>query len=187
MKVFHGFDHLPQFHRPAVTVGSYDGVHRGHKVLIERLLQEARMLRGESIVLTFEPHPRITLGRDKGLLLLTTLNEKLDLLNSLGVDNVLVIPFDKEFSKLSGKEFVEDYLIGKLGAETLVAGYNHRFGHDRIDCIALKEMNMMKVVRVSPCEIDGLKISSTVIRRLIAENRLKEAELMLGHTLQTLK
>ena len=95
IRVFHGFDALPHFVHPAVTVGSYDGVHRGHRALIERLVAEARAAGGESIVLTFEPHPRITLGRGEGLRLLTTLDEKIALLGDLGVDNVIVIPFDR--------------------------------------------------------------------------------------------
>ena len=101
MRVFHGFDALPHFVRPAVTVGSYDGVHLGHRALIGRLIAEARANGGESIVLTFEPHPRITLGKAEGLRLLTTLDEKTALLEELGVDNVIVIPFDRAFSALS--------------------------------------------------------------------------------------
>ena len=95
IRVFHGFDALPRFVHPVVTVGSYDGVHRGHRALIERLIAEARAIGGECVVLTFEPHPRITLGRDEGLRLLTTLDEKIALLGELGVDNVIVIPFDR--------------------------------------------------------------------------------------------
>lgn len=133
-RVFRGFDALPRFVRPVVTVGSYDGVHLGHRALIDRLTAEARAVGGESVVLTFDPHPRITLGRGEGLRLLTTLDEKVALLRGLGVDNVIVIPFDRTFSALSGEEFARRYLIGKVGAATLVAGYDHRFGHDRIDC-----------------------------------------------------
>lgn len=180
MRVFHGFDTLPQFVRPAVTVGSYDGVHLGHRALIGRLVAEARANGGESIVLTFEPHPRITLGRAEGLRLLTTLDEKLSLLAELGVDNVIVIPFDRTFSALSGEEFVNDYLIGRVGAETLVAGFNHRFGHDRIDCEALAAPGRLKVVKVEPCSVGSMNVSSTKIRRLLEEGKTAEAELLLG-------
>lgn len=180
MRVFHGFDTLPQFVRPAVTVGSYDGVHLGHRALIGRLVAEARANGGESIVLTFEPHPRITLGRAEGLRLLTTLDEKLSLLAELGVDNVIVIPFDRTFSALSGEEFVNNYLIGRVGAETLVAGFNHRFGHDRIDCEALAAPGRLKVVKVEPCSVGGMNVSSTKIRRLLEEGKTAEAELLLG-------
>ena len=180
MRVFHGFDSLPHFIRPVVTVGSYDGVHLGHRALIDRLVAEARTSGGESIVLTFEPHPRITLGRAEGLLLLTTLDEKVRLLETLGVDNVIVIPFDRTFSALSGEEFVREYLLRRLGARTLVVGYDHRFGHDRIGRDAIAGLGL-RVVRVDECEVGGEHVSSPVIRRLIAEGRLAEAERLLGH------
>ena len=148
MRVFYGFEDLPHFDHPAVTVGSYDGVHLGHRALIERLIAEARAAGGESIVVTFEPHPRIALGRAEGLRLLTTLEEKIALLEGLGVDNLIVIPFDRTFSALSGREFVDRYLIGRLGAETLVAGFNHRFGHDGLACDDPQVSERLRVVRV---------------------------------------
>ena len=182
MRIFHGFDALPHFEHPAVTVGSYDGVHLGHQSLIDRLKQEARLNGGESVVLTFEPHPRIVLQRAEGLHLLTTLDEKAALLEAFGVDNLIVMPFSKEFSALSGGEFVQRFLIDKVGAETLVAGYNHRFGHDRVDCMSLPALGL-KVVRVEACDVDGVRVSSTVIRNLLNENKLEEAEHLLGHPL----
>ena len=126
MRVFYGFDALPRFREPAVTVGSFDGVHLGHQALLARLCEEARATGGESIVLTFDPHPRITLGRTDGFRQLTTLDEKLALLERLGIDDVIVIPFDRAFSALSGREFIERYLKGRIGTRTLVVGYNHR-------------------------------------------------------------
>ena len=184
MKVFHGFDHLPHFVRPAVTVGSFDGVHRGHRALIERLVSEARTQGGESIVMTFEPHPRITLGRAEGLRLLTAPDEKSALLAGLGVDHVIVIPFDRAFSALSGREFVEEFLVRRLGAETLVAGYNHRFGHDRVACDDPQIAGLLRVVRVGPCTVDGVRVSSTEIRRLLDAGDRAAAERLAGHPLR---
>ena len=180
IRVFHGFGALPRFVHPVVTVGSYDGVHLGHRALIERLVAEARAAGGESIVLTFDPHPRITLGRGEGLRLLTTLDEKIALLGELGVDNVIVIPFDRAFSALTGAEFVDSYLIGRVGAETLVAGYNHRFGHDRLDCDALAASGRLRIVKVEPCTVDGQRVSSTLIRRLLEEGKTAEAARLRG-------
>lgn len=180
IRVFHGFGTLPRFVHPVVTVGSYDGVHRGHRALIERLVAEARAAGGESIVLTFDPHPRITLGRGEGLRLLTTLDEKIALLGELGVDNVIVIPFDRAFSALTGAEFVDSYLIGRVGAETLVAGYNHRFGHDRLDCDTLAASGRLRIVKVEPCTVDGQRVSSTLIRRLLEEGKTAEAARLRG-------
>ena len=183
MKVFQGFEDLPHFIRPAVTVGSFDGVHRGHRALIGRLVAEARAVGGESVVLTFEPHPRITLGRAEGLRLLTTFEEKVALLAELGVANVIVIPFDRAFSALSGREFVERCLIGRVGAETLVAGYNHRFGHDGVACDAPEVASRLRVVRVGPCTVDGMRVSSTAIRRLLDAGDRTTAEHLAGHPL----
>lgn len=184
MRIFRGFDTLPTFTRPAVTVGSYDGVHLGHRALIERLVAEARARGGESIVVTFDPHPRITLGRAEGLRLLSTFDEKAALLAESGVDNLIVVPFDRAFSALSGREFVERYLIGRLGAEVLVAGYNHRFGHDRCHCDDLPEESL-RIVRVGECVVDGQKVSSTVIRQLLDAGDIARAERLLGHPLHT--
>lgn len=183
MRVFYGFEHLPHFDHPAVTVGSYDGVHLGHRALIERLVGEARAAGGESIVMTFEPHPRIALGRAEGLRLLTTLDEKIALLEGLGVDNLIVIPFDRTFSALTGREFVDRYLIGRLGAETLVAGFNHRFGHDGLACDDPQVCKRLRVVRVGPCTVDGVRVSSTAIRQRFESGDLAGAEHLLGHPL----
>lgn len=185
-RVFRGFDGLPRFRHPAVTVGSYDGVHLGHKALIDRLVAEARANGGESIVVTFDPHPRIALGRGEGLRLLTSLEEKIGLLGGLGVDHIIVVPFDKAFGALSGADFVGKYLMERLGAETLVAGYDHRFGHDRIDCGSLAVPNL-KIVRVDECEVAGSHVSSTAIRRLIEVGAVAEAERLLGHPLHALR
>ncbi len=184
MKVFRGFDNLPTFRHPVVTVGSYDGVHRGHRVLLDRLVTEARKIGGESIVVTFEPHPRIALGKAEGLQLLTTLDEKAALLEAIGVDNLIVAPFDRQFAALSGAEFAEEYLCKKLGAEMLVAGYNHRFGHDRIDGTTLGN-SRLRVIRVEACEIEGVRVSSTIIRRLLAAGDTATAERLAGHTLSS--
>ncbi len=183
MRLFHGFNDLPKFTRPVVTVGSYDGVHLGHRALLDRVVAEAHAIGGESIVLTFDPHPRIALGRAEGLRLLTTLDEKVALLAGIGIDNVVVIPFDRDFAAMSGVEFVRRYLRGVLGAETIVVGYNHRFGHDRADGHAI-EGEGLHVVAVDECSLAGEKISSTEIRRLIAQGAYSEAERLLGHPLK---
>lgn len=183
MRVFYGFDALPRFREPAVTVGSFDGVHLGHQALLARLCEEARATGGESIVLTFDPHPRITLERIDGFRQLTTLDEKLALLERLGIDDVIVIPFDRAFSALSGREFIERYLKGRIGTRTLVVGYNHRFGHDRYDCRTAADCGL-RIVQVDEREVEGHHVSSTVIRRLLDAGDTAEAERLLGHPVQ---
>ena len=116
MRIIYGFDNIPHIDHPVITVGSYDGVHQGHQVLINQTISRAKNRGGQSVVLTFEPHPRITLGKDEGLKLLTSLEEKALLLERCGVDFLLVIPFDTAFSRLTNEQFVNDYLIGELNA-----------------------------------------------------------------------
>ncbi len=182
MRVFQGFDALPAFRHAVATVGSFDGVHAGHRALLERMTAEARAAGGESVVLTFEPHPRIALGRAEGLRLLTPLDRKIELLDGLGVDNTIVIPFNRAFSALSGREFIERYICGAVGAETLIVGYNHRFGHDRLGAVEIEALGLIRVVRVGECRVAGQTVSSTVIRHLLDEGRTAEAErLLLGH------
>ncbi|WP_290098594.1 adenylyltransferase/cytidyltransferase family protein [uncultured Alistipes sp.] len=181
MRVFEGFGSLPGFRHAAVTVGSFDGVHLGHRALLERLTAEAEAADGESIVMTFEPHPRIALGRAEGLRLLTTLEEKIGLLEQSGVDNVIVIPFDRAFAALSGRDFIERCICGAAGAETLIAGYNHRFGHDRTGA---DEIEASGLLRVGEYRLDGQHVSSTVIRRLLDEGKTAEAERLLGRRMK---
>lgn len=181
MRVFRGFSALPAFRHAVVAIGSFDGVHLGHRALIERLVTEARRIGGESIVLTFEPHPRIALGHSEGLRILTSLDEKTALLENIGVDCVIVIPFDHAFSTLSGHEFIRQHICRTVGAEAIIVGYNHRFGHDRLDADGIEALGVLRVVRVGECRIDGRHVSSSVIRRLLDEGRVAEAEELLGH------
>ena len=181
MKVFHGFDNLPHFRHGVATIGSFDGVHRGHYMLLSRVCELAAMCDGDSIVFTFEPHPRITLGRAEGLRLLNSKEEKLHLLEQAGVGNVVFIPFTREFSRLSAAEFVGVFIVGRAHVETLVVGYNHRFGSD---CRSASEFLSDAGVKVETIErqlAEGDKVSSTVVRRSVAEGDLATAWRLLGH------
>lgn len=134
-------------------------------------------------MLTFEPHPRITLGQDEGLKLLNTLEEKAILLESCGVDYMLVIPFDKAFSRLSHQEFITDYIVGRLGVKELIVGYNHRFGHNKGGNYAyLVERGAgLHVTEVAQHLVDEHKVSSTVIRNTIERGEMALAEELTGH------
>ena len=185
MRVFYGFDALPHFVRPTVTVGSYDGVHSGHLALLRTVAGRARAQGGESVVLTFEPHPRVTLGRADGLRLLTSLEEKIYLLDRFGIDNLIVIPFDRAFSRIPSESFVKDYLIGKVGVKNLVVGFNHRFGHDKEGDYrllnGLHDEFGFRVTEIEKQDVDAEKVSSTVIRRLIERGEMNKAARMLSH------
>ena len=183
MRIFRGIASLPDFAHAAVTVGSFDGVHLGHRALLERVVAEARKQGGESVVVTFEPHPRIALGKAEGLRLLTTPEEKTRLLAEAGIENMIVVAFDQAFAALSGREFIDRYLCRAIGAETLVAGYDHRFGHDRIGADEVEAAGTIRVVRVDERRVEGEPVSSTIIRQLLDEGRTAEAERLLGHRL----
>lgn len=185
MKIFHGFENLPSFRNPAATVGSYDGVHSGHRVLLDRIVREARAMGGESIVLTFAPHPRITLGTQGDLRLLTSLGEKARLLERAGIENLIVIPFDRAFSRIPSDIFVREYLIGKVGVRNLVVGFNHRFGNNKEGdyrlLSTLHEEFGFRVTEIERQNVDAEKVSSTVIRRLIRQGEMHRAARMLAH------
>lgn len=183
MKVVWGFDNPPALSNGVATVGSYDGVHRGHRILLDEVVRQAKACGGESVVLTFEPHPRITLGNDEGLRLLTSFEEKCALLEQAGVDYVVVIPFDEAFSRLSREEFIDDYLIGKLRIKRLIVGYNHHFGHNKEgDHSFLLRHGALEVVEIAQYTDNGNKISSTTIRKALAKGDVALARQLLGHT-----
>lgn len=184
MRVFYGFDGLPGFGNAAVTAGSFDGVHAGHRMLLDKVSEMARQYGGEGIAVTFEPHPRIALG-DTGIRLLTTLGEKLSLLERAGAENVVVVPFDREFSRLGSHEFLARCIVGKLRARCMVVGYNHRFGRDKegdFDYLQrVRDEFGLTAVRVDEVDVGGRKVSSTAIRGLIACGETETAAQLLAH------
>lgn len=182
MKTVFGFESLPELPHPVVTVGSYDGVHCGHRILLDETVRRAEKAGGCSVVVTFEPHPRITLHDDNGLKLLTTLDEKRYILERSGIDLLVVAHFDEAFSRLSREEFVNGYIIGRIGAEALVVGYNHRFGHNNEgDYAYLAESTPLEVVEIKQHMVEKEKVSSTVIRDAIGNGEMVLADRLLGH------
>lgn len=186
MRIFTDMDSLPVLRSPVVTVGSFDGVHRGHRFLLEIMRERAEMSGGESVVVTFGEHPRLVLGEGEGLRVLTPLAEKAGLLADAGVDDLIVMPFDRDASRLSAEEFVRDFLVGRLGVAELVVGYNHRLGRGREgDASILKALGEKYGFRVycAPRFDEGEKISSTAIRNALARGDVAAAERMLGRNI----
>jgi riboflavin kinase/FMN adenylyltransferase len=178
-------DALPVFRNAVVTVGSFDGVHRGHLFLLAILRERAAAAGGESVVVTFGDHPRRVLETDSLLRELTTPDEKARLIEAAGVDNLVVMPFDAATSRLTAEEFVRDFLVSRLGIRELVVGYNHRLGRDRSgDAAELERLGSkygFDVFESPPFTDPSIgKISSTAIRNALASGDIASAELMLG-------
>lgn len=178
---------IPQhpFGKPIVaTVGSYDGVHAGHRVLLRHTCAEAERLGGESMVITFDPHPRLALDPKCDMRLLTTTAEKELLLSREGIDHLVVIPFDREFSRTAPEDFLR-LLVEQIGVTTLVVGYDHRFGRDKTGGHDLLEKLKVElnftVVEIAEQELESEHVSSTVVRRLIQKGEMAHASRLLGH------
>lgn len=182
MRVFNTAGELPRFRNPAVTVGSFDGVHCGHRILLDRL--QALKGDGESVVVTFSPHPRQVLPRGGDIKLLNTLPEKILLLEEAGLDNLVVIPFTPEFAGLSYSDFVGDILVDRIGMKSFVVGFDHRFGRDQQgDSSALANLGDALGFRVEevPRHDSGLrKVSSSAVREHISAGDMEQASLLLG-------
>lgn len=173
-------EQLRCFEQPTVvTVGSFDGVHRGHQALLHVARKEADRIGGAVVVVSFDPHPRIALGRTEGFSLLTEQNEKEARLAQHGVDYLVIMPFNAETAREAGENFARRFLQGVLHAKIIVAGYNHRFGCDRIDPMQLT-IEGLRVVQVPPVICNGEKVSSTRIRNLLAEGKTEQAAELMG-------
>lgn len=182
MRVHRGFDDLPALDNAVATMGSFDGVHGGHRELLRRVKSLAASDGGRSVVLTFEPHPRYVLGSGGGMRLLSTLDEKLWLLGREGIDDVIVIPFTEQFSRLTPREFIERDITG-IGIRRLVVGYNHRFGHNKQGDYDFLESRVgeLEIHMVEQQQIADGKVSSTIIRQLVAVGMMDKARKLLSH------
>lgn len=168
-----------------VATGFFDGVHLGHRLVIEQLVATAKARGDESLVITFWPHPRNVLQQDaRTFRLLTTLEEKKSLLYSLGVDHVEVIPFTREFSRLTMKEYLQDYVIGRFGGRTIVLGYDNRIGSDAADSDDVQKTAVslgLEVVKTGFVAPTGTAVSSTWIRAMLEAGDVSSAAAMLGY------
>ena len=185
MQVHYGFELYKNIKNPIVTVGTFDGVHFGHQKIIQRLQKIAKKNNGESVLLTFDPHPRKILLNDQGLKLIHTINEKINILENLGLDHLVIYPFTLEFSKFSAKRYIDELLIQKLGTHTLVIGYDHHFGNDREGNIDLlkkyEKSNPFYLEEIKAHEIEEIKISSTKVRSAIEKGNIHLVNDYCGH------
>ncbi|MEQ8218967.1 MAG: bifunctional riboflavin kinase/FAD synthetase [Arenibacter sp.] len=172
-------------HPTAITIGTFDGVHIGHRKILERLINSAKVLELKSTVLTFFPHPRMVLQKDVSIKLLNTIDEKIKILEELGIDYLIVHPFTKEFSRLSATQFVRDILVNDLKTKKIIIGYDHRFGRNRNaninDLVAFGNALDFEVEEISAQEVDDVSVSSTKIRKALEEGDMKTANMYLGY------
>jgi riboflavin kinase/FMN adenylyltransferase len=186
MRVFHDLNELPVFQNAVLTIGSFDGVHSGHQKILEQINQLARSVNGESVVITFHPHPRqVIYPKDKSLRLITTIDEKVDLLEQYGVDNVVVVPFTVEFSQQSADEYIEKFLLEKFHPKFIVIGYDHRFGLNRRGDINYLRWYSKKagfrLIEITKQMVDDMTISSTKIRNALEKGEVRKAARLLNH------
>jgi riboflavin kinase/FMN adenylyltransferase len=186
MIIHEGYQNL-NLVEPVVTLGIFDGVHRGHRVLLDRLVARAEEVKAESVVITFSPHPRLVLEQKNiDLSFLTTIEEKMVLLEKANVDHVIIIEFNKQFSKIRACDFIKDILVDKIGTKHLIIGYNHHFGRrgegDFNTIKQCSESNAFRVEQVQGFHTEEGAISSSSIREALLNGRLDEANRWLGYS-----
>lgn len=185
LKVFSSISEFNYTKKTIVTIGTFDGVHIGHQKIIEKLIQETKNSNCESLILTFFPHPRMILHKKSPIKLLNTISEKSTLLEKMGLENLIIHPFDKEFSNLSAEDFVKTILVDSLNIKKIIIGYDHRFGKNRDanieDLIAFGRKYSFEVEQISAQEIDSVSVSSTKIRDAIANGTMAVANEYLGY------
>ncbi len=188
MKIFRSFEDAKVIRNPVVTTGSFDGVHIGHKTILRRLKMLAEKHDGESVLITFDPHPRKVLYPDtagKDLKLINSQEEKLELLERAGLNNVIIIEFTREFSKITSEQFVRDLLHGILRAKVVVVGFNHHFGFnkegDYKQLWAWQQLYKFEAEEIPEQEVEHETVSSTKIRKAISEGYIQRANAYLDH------
>lgn len=185
MQVYRNLDAVPHGLPVSLTLGTFDGVHLGHRRIIERTVQTAAETRGRSLLLTFDPHPREVIGR-KGepTYLLTTIDERLSLLDETGLDGCVVLPFTRDLSVLDATTFFHEYIVRRMHAAHVIVGVDHAFGKGREgNAEALRQLGASQgvdVAVVGELLMDGVKVSSSAIRKFLAEGSVRRAHAFLG-------
>ena len=185
MQVYYSIDEFPGARNVVLTTGTFDGVHFGHRSILQRLARIANETDGESVLLTFNPHPRLVLQPEADIKLLSTLEEKIDLLRETDLDHLIIHPFTREFSKISSLDFIRKLLVEKIGAKRLVIGYDHHFGHNREGSFAHLKADGSKygftVEEIPAQELNEVAVSSTKVRQALAEANVELAAEWLGY------
>ena len=187
MKIYNSVEEFSPDFKVVLTLGTFDGVHIGHQSILKQLNQNAKKIGGESVLLTFYPHPRhVLFPDDQKLKLLTTIEERSKMLESYGLKHLIVQKFTPEFSRIQSVNFVRDVLVNKLKAEKLIIGYDHHFGRNREgnldELVKLSDLYGYSIERIDPQKFKNISVSSSKIRKLIVNNKIEEATDYLGHS-----
>jgi len=184
MKIFNNIQSYSPEKESILTIGTFDGVHIGHNKILTKLVEESKKNNLSSLIMTFFPHPRMVLQKSQEIKMIDTIDEKIHLFEKTGVDNLIIQPFDENFSKIRAKEFVEEILVKKLKIKYIIIGYDHRFGKDReasVDDLKKFGLNyMFTVEEIAAQEIHSIAISSTKIRNAILKGEIKKCNEYLG-------
>jgi riboflavin kinase / FMN adenylyltransferase len=186
MKVHQDTDNLPAFRNAVITIGTFDGVHTGHRQIIEKMKKEAALVNGETVIITFHPHPRkIVSSVFTGVRLINTLEERLELLNELDIDHVVVVPFTEVFANQPAEDYIKNFLVEKFHPHTIIIGYDHRFGRERKgDYLLLEEKAPIynyQIKEIPKHVLDEISISSTKIREAVLNGKIEIADTLLGY------
>ena len=186
MQVHRDIENLPVFQNAVVTIGTFDGVHVGHRQIINKLKVEALKIKGESVIITFHPHPRkIISSAILGIRLINTLDEKIEVLSGLGIDHLVIVPFTDAFANQPAEEYVSNFLFEKFHPDTIIIGYDHRFGRERLGDYKLLEKMApqygFKIKEIPKHILDEIAISSTNIREAILHTDIEMANKLLGY------
>jgi riboflavin kinase/FMN adenylyltransferase len=186
LKIYHNIDLFQPVPNPVVSVGTFDGVHLGHQQIFRAMAEEARRIGGETVVVTFYPHPRLVIHPDsRHLKFINNQERKYEIISRCGIDHLIIIPFTREFSHLSSAEFVKRYLIDRIRTRRMIVGYDHQFGKDRLggfnELKGLGTIHGFEVMEVPAMIINGTPVSSTKIRNALVEGNVKLANSLLGY------
>jgi riboflavin kinase/FMN adenylyltransferase len=186
MQVYHHTDQLPSFRKAVITIGTFDGVHTGHAQILQQLRQEAARIGGETVIVTFYPHPRkIVRGGTAEVQLLNTLEEKIRLLSWQQVDHLVVVPFTEAFSQMTAEQYIRDFLVEKFHPHTVIIGYDHRYGQGRLGDYHLLEQYSQtlgfELQEIPVHLLDAVSVSSTRIRNAIGQTDISTANQLLGY------
>ena len=186
MQVHHDIEQLPVFRNAVITIGTFDGVHKGHRKILDKMKSEAEATGGETVIITFHPHPRKVVSSEfMGIRLITTMDERIGLLEKLGIDHLVVVPFTDVFANQSAEEYIRDFLVAKFHPHTIIIGYDHRFGRDRVGNFQLLEEKSTeygyRLVEIPKHVLENISISSTSIRKAIIHNDTETVNKVLGY------